>query len=89
MVFKEEEKANFIRAFYDKQPHIRAFDGCLDVILLEDQRDQLALSTYSLWESNKALENYRKSDLFVTTWAEVKPMFAEKAQAWSYIKHTE
>jgi heme-degrading monooxygenase HmoA len=39
--------------------------------------------TYSHWESVEALENYRHSELFRTTWTKAKPLFAAKAEAWS------
>ena len=39
--------------------------------------------TYSYWNSENDLNEYRNSELFAKVWAETKPMFAEKAQAWS------
>jgi len=39
--------------------------------------------TISLWDSEKDIDNYRKSALFAGIWATVKPWFSNKAQAWS------
>jgi heme-degrading monooxygenase HmoA len=39
--------------------------------------------TYSLWESTDALEAYRQSELFRTTWSATKLLFAERAVAFS------
>jgi len=87
MVFDEESKSEFINKFYQKQPKIQAMPGCISVDLMNDERDEMALSTYSLWKSADDLENYRQSELFLSTWEEVKPLFKEKAKAWSYTKH--
>jgi heme-degrading monooxygenase HmoA len=43
------------------------------------------LFTFSIWDSEAALENYRQSDLFRDTWAKTKALFAEKAEAWSMV----
>jgi heme-degrading monooxygenase HmoA len=39
--------------------------------------------TYSQWESEAHLNNYRASDLFAVTWRDTKAKFAHKAEAWS------
>jgi quinol monooxygenase YgiN len=39
--------------------------------------------TYSKWEDEEALENYRRSVLFTTTWAKTKVLFAAKPEAVS------
>ena len=41
--------------------------------------------TISHWDSEAALELYRQSELFKFTWAKTKPLFEEKAQAWSLL----
>lgn len=87
MVFDKDTKAQFTDIFYQKQPFIQAMDGCISVDLMNDERDEMAMATYSLWESEQYLEAYRHSELFIETWKEVKPLFSEKAKAWSYTKH--
>ncbi len=39
--------------------------------------------TFSVWTSAEHLDAYRNSELFRTTWARTKALFAEKPQAWS------
>jgi heme-degrading monooxygenase HmoA len=38
----------------------------------------------SFWETEEALELYRSSELFRSTWAKTKLLFDEKPQANSY-----
>ena len=87
MEFEASRKDDFIRAFYSKQPFIKAFPGCIDVALMQDERDVNSMATWSLWESNNDLEAYRSSDLFKETWDNVKPMFSGKPKAYSLTKH--
>ena len=83
MTFRPEEIGNFLEVFHQSSAHIRAFPGCLHLELWRGKRQENVLFTFSKWESEEALENYRHSDLFRTTWAKTKPLFAEKAAAWS------
>lgn len=87
MEFEASKKADFIKAFYSKQSFIKAFPGCIDVFLMQDERDSNAMATWSLWKSNGDLEAYRHSDLFKETWDHVKPMFSAKPKAYSLTKH--
>ena len=87
MVFKPEEKERFIQLFYEKQSFIEAFEGCISVDLMVDKRNENALATWSIWQEESFLDQYRQSALFIQTWEEVKPMFSEKARAWSFEKH--
>jgi heme-degrading monooxygenase HmoA len=43
--------------------------------------------TYSIWDSEEALNNYRDSELFGELWPKIKPWFAAKAEAWSVKTH--
>ncbi len=80
-----------IRQFYDNyesvEPAIRSFDGCRHAELLKHVKNDGVVFTYSLWESEEQLEKYRKSELFKSTWARVKPLFASKAEAWTLEQH--
>jgi len=89
MVFSEESKPRFIETFYKKKPFIEAFSGCDSVRLMEDESDPLVLYTFSLWDKNESLQKYRNSAMFAETWRHVKPMFTEKAQAFSLLKHSQ
>ena len=83
MVFAEGSPELFLKYFRESAPQIRAFPGCRSLRLLRDKEDPHIFFTYSQWETPADLETYRNSPLFATTWARVKPLFQEKAQAWS------
>ncbi|MBT8400416.1 MAG: hypothetical protein KJO98_08070, partial [Rhodothermia bacterium] len=42
-------------------------------------------TTYSVWDSQDHLDDYRATTLFETTWKETKSMFAEPPVATSYV----
>lgn len=79
----EEGKIDDFKTIYQAtMSKIRNFEGCLNLELLQSKNDNI-LMTYSYWESEEALEKYRNSDLFKTTWKSVKPLFDGKPEAWS------
>lgn len=78
---KEEE---FVALFSGVKFKIRGFEGCHELSLLQDKSQPHVFKTYSIWENEESLERYRHSELFKSTWSKVKPLFAEKAKAWSY-----
>lgn len=83
MTFKEDEINSFLEVFDASKIHIRNFPGCMGLTLLQTTNKPHQMSTYSIWESEKALDTYRESDLFKTTWAKTKVLFAEKPIAFS------
>lgn len=83
MEFKEETITDFLAHFETIKYNIRHFEGCHFLELYRDQRTPTIFFTYSKWESTEALEAYRHSSLFKEVWAQTKPKFAHKAQAWS------
>ena len=83
MTFRPEEIETFKQVFEDSKEKIRNFSGVLYLELLQDTSATNVFCTYSHWESEDDLENYRHSDLFKNTWAKTKPLFQEKAKAWS------
>lgn len=84
--FKEGNTEAFKAIFQEMKKNIVAFDGCFDVTLLQHTSNPNIFFTYSHWESEEALNAYRHSELFQSTWKRVKQYFAEKAQAWSTIE---
>ena len=63
---------------------IRAKSGCEKLELLQERgRYSNVVMTYSYWETKEDLENYRNSELFLTVWKKVKPLFCAKPEAWS------
>ncbi|HET8837791.1 MAG TPA: antibiotic biosynthesis monooxygenase [Flavobacteriaceae bacterium] len=86
MIFQKDEIAHFQSLFQEKKTFIRNFEGCLFLELYQDINNPQIFFTYSHWESEAALENYRHSKLFESVWAETKKKFAEKPEAWSVRK---
>jgi heme-degrading monooxygenase HmoA len=83
MYFREEEVERFLQVFEDSKEQIRNFPGVKHLELLQGTKEKNIIFTYSHWESEEDLENYRKSELFRSTWAKTKPLFKEAAEAWS------
>lgn len=86
MEFLPEKLGDFLTIFNQSKLLIRYFDGCKELQLHSDARNPNIRYTYSYWESEEALEKYRKSELFQTTWAATKILFATKPQAFSLIQ---
>jgi len=86
MEFKPENVAAFLPIFDKHKLKIRAFAGCQFLELYQDKNQRNIFFTYSYWENEQALENYRKSELFVQVWSKTKSLFKNKAQAWSVDK---
>ena len=86
MTFLPEKVTDFITVFESVKNKIRNFEGCTHLDLLNDINDKRIFFTYSYWQSEQHLNNYRNSELFATTWAKTKVLFAEKAEAWSVEK---
>lgn len=86
MRFRESEIPTFLANFEGVKNKIRAFPGCEFLELYRGQDNSRIFFTYSYWQSPQDLENYRHSDLFKGVWAETKPMFSDKAEAWSVDK---
>lgn len=83
MTLKPENIDGFKQIFYESQKLIKAFDGCIHLELMKDISNECIYFTISHWESVESLNIYRDSYLFKNTWSKVKPLFSEKALAWS------
>jgi len=83
MTFQPDKVADFQAIFDRSKAHIRAFPGNHHLELLRDPENPAVRMTYSLWTSVDALEAYRQSELFRTTWAATKLLFADKPIAFS------
>lgn len=83
MEFKSDKVPNFLKSFELVKEKIRTFDGCSHLELYRDKNDPTIFFTYSKWEKESDLMNYKASDLFSNVWATTKPLFRSKAQAWS------
>ena len=83
MTFHPDRLEEFRALFEEASAQIRAFPGCCLLELWEDVRFPNILTTFSHWENKEALANYRQSELFETTWAMTKPLFAAPPEARS------
>ncbi|HEY1045124.1 MAG TPA: antibiotic biosynthesis monooxygenase family protein [Bacteroidia bacterium] len=83
MTFRHEELENFMQLFEEVKLKIRNFEGCEGLSLLRDINNQNILFTYSHWQSENHLNQYRNSELFADTWKLTKSKFESKAEAWS------
>jgi quinol monooxygenase YgiN len=86
MVFEPENIEEFQKLFHENKQYIRDFEGCSHLELYQDKSRPEIFFTYSYWENEKALENYRHSDLFKSVWGETKKLFGAKPEAWSVDK---
>ena len=84
MTFKKDSETQFLKIFKDNRSAIRGFDGCNQLYLLRDVQKSNVFTTYSHWESEKALNDYRNSDLFSAVWSRTKLLFDDQPQAHSY-----
>lgn len=81
--FREEEIDRFKEILVESKEKIKSFPGVIYLEMLQDINDPTIFFTYSHWESEQDLENYRHSELFKNTWAKTKPLFSAPAKAWS------
>ncbi|MFN3315870.1 MAG: putative quinol monooxygenase [Raineya sp.] len=83
MYFQEEKTEDFLNIFEQSKKLIRNFEGCEHLELWQDAHCPNVFCTYSHWIDESYLEKYRQSELFKSTWAKTKILFAEKPQAFS------
>ncbi len=83
MSFKEGQGTEFRKLFDGWKDSIASFPGCEHLRLVQDIHDPDVYMTISTWRGPEDLDAYRHSDLFAKVWPTVKPMFREKACAWS------
>ncbi len=81
--FQAGKVADFLLIFNETKLIVSNFEGCLGMQLLQDVKDPCVFFTYSQWESEDALLNYRQSDLFKTLWKSIKTYFEMPAEACS------
>jgi len=80
----QADKVDVFKAFFEERKNIiKHFKGCLHLELWQDTIDTNIFFTYSCWNNEAALADYRNSAFFTQTWQQTKQMFASKAEAWS------
>lgn len=83
MTFRPECVNDFTAVFQERKELIASFEGCSGVDLLRDIANPNIFFTYSKWDSETHLNNYRDSELFGEVWITVKRWFGDKPEAWS------
>ncbi|CAL2095033.1 Antibiotic biosynthesis monooxygenase [Tenacibaculum sp. 190524A05c] len=86
MSFQPDKIPTFLENFDKKKEFIRNFPGCRLLELYRDKTNSSVFFTYSYWDKEEDLENYRHSELFQNIWAETKVFFNDKPLAWSVDK---
>jgi hypothetical protein len=86
LVFKPELIEKFMEIYNSSYELIRYSPGCTYLELMRDQELENVYYTYSKWQSDQDLQEYRKSELFSRTWAKTKLLFDDKPQAFSLTK---
>ncbi len=86
MSFHQENIPAFLENFESVKEKIRSAPGNRFLELYQDKNNKSIFFTYSYWETEEDLENYRKSELFTSVWAFTKKLFNDKPEAWSVDK---
>ena len=86
LTLQPEAVQAFLTHFDAASPVIRRFPGCEHLELWQDVDAPNVFTSYSHWTNLDALERYRQSDLFKSTWAKVKPLFALRTEAFSAVR---
>lgn len=84
--FHEEHIPAFLENFDQMKQKIRNAEGNRFLELYQDRDRKNIFFTYSYWETEEDLENYRKSELFYDVWSFTKKLFNDKPEAWSVNK---
>ena len=84
--FHQKYIPTFLEIYKKKKQFIRASKGCTLLELYQDKNNPDIFFTYSHWNEESDLENYRKSALFKDVWAKTKVFFNDKPLAWSVDK---
>ena len=83
----EPSKIDAFLAHFELHKHdIRNFEGCKFLELYRDKNQTNVFFTYSFWNKEYNLEQYRQSELFKSVWSKTKPMFNAKPEAWTVEK---
>ena len=83
MTFKDENVEAFKELSKEIKPLIRVQKGCIYLEILQDISNPNIFFSYSHWQKEDNLEQYRRSDFFNDVWPKTKQWFAENPEAWS------
>jgi len=83
MTFIPEKVEEFLEIFDTINTTIRNSEGCSNLKLVQDQKNNNVFFTISIWEDERFLELYRNTDFFKKTWSKTRKLFIDKAEAWT------
>lgn len=84
MEFAEGQADVFLNEILPHQKHFtRNFPGCQHLELWQGADAAHVVMSYSIWDSQTALDEYRSSEKFRAFWKATKAGFATPARAWS------
>lgn len=86
MSFHAKNIPKFLENFNLIKEKIRNAPGNRFLELYQDKNNPEIFFTYSYWETEADLENYRQSALFDEVWTFTKQLFNGKPEAWSVDK---
>lgn len=84
--FQPDKIDTFLTYFENNKDTIRNTKGCRLLELYRDKTNPELFFTYSYWDTEQDLENYRNSVFFRELWAKFKVIFNDKPLAWSVDK---
>ncbi|MDD2985265.1 antibiotic biosynthesis monooxygenase family protein [Flavobacterium sp.] len=84
--FHLENIPAFLENFELMKEKIRNAPGNRLLELYQDKQNPELFFTYSYWDTEADLENYRNSELFYEVWQFTKKLFNDKPEAWSVDK---
>lgn len=84
--FHQENIPAFLENFESIKDKIRSAPGNKLLELYQDKNNKSIFFTYSYWETEADLENYRNSAFFDEVWTFTKKLFNDKPEAWSVDK---
>jgi len=87
--FHPEYISDFKTIFEENKQKIISQKGFNRLEMLKDINDVNVIFTYSWWDSQDDLNNYRNSELFKDVWSKTKILFNKKPEAWSTKKINE
>ena len=85
--FQEDRLQDFLTFFDTIKGKVNSFPGCYGMKLYQDVNHPNVVMTYSHWESQKNLDEYRDSETFGSVWPVIKPWFNKKPEAWSVMAY--
>ena len=81
--FQADSISNFKTIFEEYKQKIISQKGCNRIEMLENINDLNVIFTYSWWDYEDDLNNYRNSQFYKNVWSKTKILFDKKPEAWS------